>query len=102
MFRAEGVDRHDVRPQPGHRFGHQPAAATDIEQTQARQRLGRQRIPAEMLGQPVADIGQAHWVEFVERPEFAVRIPPFLCHCREARNLGGIDAGAGGGVEGGG
>jgi hypothetical protein len=48
-----------------------------------------------MRDQALADPGQTHGIESVQRREFAVGIPPFRGHGLEAGDLGGIDAGSG-------
>ena len=47
------------------------------------------RVASEMLGHDVADIGEPDRVEFVERPEFPVRIPPLRRHPLELGDLAG-------------
>ncbi len=81
--------------QPGHRLGHQAAAAADIQQPQARKRRIRRDVAAEMGGDPVADETQSHGIEFVQGAKLALRVPPFRCHGGKTLDFGGVDAGGG-------
>ena len=60
-----------VGAEPGQRFAQQPAAAADIEDAQPRQRPAFGLVAGEMPEGPVADIGQAHRIELVQRLELA-------------------------------
>ena len=90
----DGVDAGDAGAEPRHRLGQQAAAAADVEQREACQGAGRQRVAAMTGGDAVADEGDARRVELVQRPELALRVPPGLGHGGELRGLHGIDAGA--------
>src|SRR5678815_4697217 len=69
------VDAGDLRAAPGHGFAQQPAAAADIEYALAGQ------------ARAAVDVVEPHRVQGMQRPEFAVRVPPALRDCIEARDL---------------
>ena len=75
-----GINAGDRRAQPFHRLADEPAAAPDIEQSQAVQRAFGLRCNPEMLLCLVTDEAQAHRVEFVKRPKLAAGIPPICSH----------------------
>src|SRR3546814_17496099 len=71
----------------------QAAAAADVEQPEALQRALAVGIAVEARAEAVANVGQAHRVEAVQRAELALRIPPRLRPGRELGDLGIVDAG---------
>ncbi len=89
-----GVDAGDLEAQPRHGFAQQPAAAADVEQAQAFERPARARVAAEADQRLVADEGEPHRIEPVQRRELAVRRPPLVGQAREALDLRDIDTGA--------
>ncbi len=88
----------DRKAQPGHRFAEQASAAADVQQAQALERTALGDVASEPQGRLVADEGQAHRIEPVQRLELALRVPPLRRHGGKARHFGGVDAGLGRGV----
>ena len=82
LFRGVGAD--DGEAQPRHRLAQKSAAAADIQQRQAFERPERLGVAAETGRRLLADEGQPDRIEFVQRREFAGRIPPFR---RQARRI---------------
>ena len=72
------VDGGDSGAQPRHRLRDEPAAATGVQQAEARQRARRQRIAAEAVGDPVPHPADPDRVHGVQGPEHALRVPPFI------------------------
>ena len=52
-------------------------------------------VAAEIVGDAVADIGEADRIELVQRPELALRIPPFGGHGGKPVDFGLVDGAAG-------
>ena len=95
---ARRGDAHLRRIDAGHRGTHarqrlreQPAAAADIHQGEPGQRPGRQGLPPEAGGGPVADIGETDRIQPVQRAELSGRIPPALCQGRKLRDFRRVD-----------
>ena len=86
-----GVGADDGGAHPRDRLGQQAAAAADVENAQAFQRLRAFRVEPEILGRLVADIAQPHRVELVQRLELAGRAPPLSRHRREAVHFALVD-----------
>ena len=59
------------------------------------ERLQRLGLAAEILRNTVADIGEAHRIELVQRPELALRIPPLGGHGGKPVDFGLVDGAAG-------
>ncbi len=74
------VDGGDGGAQPRHRLRHEPAAASGVQQAEARQWARRQRVAAEAVGDPVPHPADPDRVHGVERPELALRVPPLIRH----------------------
>ena len=91
MLVADGIGADDLGAEPRHRLAQQAAAAADVEEAQPLERPRRVRIAAETRGDLVADIGQAHRIELVQRTELAVRVPPFGGQRGKALDLGVVD-----------
>ena len=70
------IDAGDGRPQPRQRLGQQPAAAADVEHLQPAAVAGQARVSPETLAGLVADVGDPHRVELVQRCHWAARVPP--------------------------
>src|SRR5262249_3784288 len=79
---------HDLGPQARQRFAQNAAAAADVEQAQARQRVELLVVAAEMPARGLLDEAQPHWVEPVHHGHLAARIPPLGGARRKARDLG--------------
>ena len=86
------INANHVGAQPAHRLAQQAAPAADINKAQTGKRLGGCRIKGEMPERHLADIGEPYRVEFVQRLELAVRVPPFAGKPGEALNLRRINA----------
>ena len=87
-----GVDAGDREAQAAHRLAEQAAAAADIEQGEPLERAAKRAIAAKTMQGLVADEGQSRRVEFMQRRELALRVPPFGGDPREPLDLGRIDA----------
>src|SRR5258708_1261812 len=85
------VDAGHGETQPRHRLGDQTAAAADIDQAQAAERVGLRAVAAEPLRHAIADVTEANRIEPMERFELAVRIPPGFRDACEAFDLGRVD-----------
>ena len=91
------VDGDHLGAQPTHRLGHQPAAAADVEEPEAGQRLERRAVGARIalgLGhERIPHIGDADRVQRMQGAEGAVTVPPALGKRGEALDLRRIYAG---------
>ena len=85
-----GVDAGHRGAEPRHRLAEQAAAAADIEHRQALEGTGKSIAPP-MLGGTIADVGEPHRVQPMQRRELAGRIPPLLRDARKALDLRRID-----------
>ena len=65
------IDADDLGAEPRHRLAEQAAAAAYVEDAQALERPCRMRVAAETRRHLVADIGEPHRVELVQRAEFS-------------------------------
>ena len=89
-----GIDAGDMGAQPRQRLGEQAAAAADIEQAEACERADFARVArvaariGKMLADVIADIGDAHGVEFVQRAHGAFFGPPFGTQPVESGDIG--------------
>jgi hypothetical protein len=82
---------HHVGAQPGQRLGQDAAAAADVEDAQALERVEPPGVAVEASGDPVADVADAQRIELVQRRHLAARVPPFGGQRREALDLGRVD-----------
>ena len=89
--RGRSVGTDDLGAEPRHRFAQQPAAAADVEDAQAFERPRRARVAAEARGDLVAYPGKPDGIEFVQRAEFPVRVPPFGGERGKALDFVGVD-----------
>ena len=89
-FFLQGNQGH-IGAEPCHRFAQKSASTADVEETQAFERARRARVASEARRHLVANVGEPGGIEFVQRAEFAVRIPPFRGKGGEAFHLRGID-----------
>ncbi|AEW16984.1 hypothetical protein BAA13334_I01002 [Brucella abortus A13334] len=81
--------------QARHRFAEQPAAAANVEKAKTFQRARRVRVAVELRADLFLDIGKPCRIEFVQRAEFTLRIPPLRGDARKMLDLGSVDGGAG-------
>src|SRR5262249_402592 len=86
-----GIGAHDLGPQARQRFAQNAAAAADVEQAQARQRVELLVVAAEMPARGLLDEAQPHRVEPVQHGHLAARIPPLGGERRKARDLRLVD-----------
>ncbi len=91
MLRPRRVDARHARAQPGQRLGQQAAATADVENTQSLERPYLSLCRRKCFKCPVADVGEAHRIEFVERLELARRVPPLVGHGRKLGDLVRVD-----------
>ena len=97
---GRGVHAGDRRAEPGHRLADQTAATADVEQRQSRQRFAVQGVALPVRSHPVADVGDPHRVQPVQRRELAGGIPPFVRDAGEAFDFGRIDRSGSGDMRG--
>jgi hypothetical protein len=74
------ISAHDRRPQPRHGFRQKPAAATDVQNSQALKRPRLCQITVKFSCDLLGDIVQPARVHLVKRFEFAIWVPPFGGH----------------------
>jgi hypothetical protein len=96
LFRR--IDAGYFRAQAGERFGKQAAAAAEIGDSQAGERLfgfpvARAAPIGKMRAKQVAQIAHAHGIEFVQRGLWPVQIPPRIAQPGETGQILGVDAG---------
>src|SRR5690606_34431973 len=75
----------------GQRLAQKAAAAANIEDAQSFEWLCRAWVTAKTCRDLIANIGEANWIELVQRTEFSVRIPPLSCQRGEPLDFAGVD-----------
>jgi hypothetical protein len=89
-----GIDTGDRGAEPGHGLGHQPSAAADIEDRKACEARWSLGIATELFAELVADIGEPHRIDAMQRPERSFGVPPVACELGKPRNLVPIERAA--------
>ncbi len=87
------INADHLGAQPAHRLAQQAATAANINKTQTRKWLSGSRIKGKMPERHLADIGKPDRIEFMQRLELAVRVPPFAGKPGEALDFRRINAG---------
>jgi hypothetical protein len=90
------IDTDHLGAEPRQRLAKDAAAAADVEDAEAFERIELLGVVVEVLGGAVADIADPHRIELVQRGHLAARVPPFAGHRGKPRDFGVIDRGCGG------
>ena len=89
---VDDIDSRNACSQLRHGFGKNAAAAADVENLQAFKRPLNGSATGEMPTEFVLDVLGAEFIEFVQRPERSVAIPPGICEARVELDLARIDS----------